>query len=231
MAIADRAGQVTQGYRLDRVPIIDLRGSANSLDIHTDYHSWELRARLDRANGHHANQVIWTWRSAGNFGGITPPPDIAAKAFLTMDAWLTTIEADRRRLPLESKVRANRPAGAADACWPQSTAATGGAQVVDPEYRGACRAAFPHYGDARSVAGERLSGETLKCRLVPPRREAVPQLSDDQWSRLATAFPDGVCDWSHPGPGYRPSRPWLSFESGPGGRPLGRAPRSHAVRH
>src|SRR5262249_28752923 len=93
--IAYRAGQVTQAPRLAHVPIIDLRGSPNVNDIHTDYHSWELRARLDQAHGGHANQVIWTWRSFGAFVGIFPPPDIARTAFLTMDAWLAGIEADR----------------------------------------------------------------------------------------------------------------------------------------
>ena len=229
-SIAYRAGQVTQGYRLDRVPIIDLRGSANTLDIHTDFHSWELRARLDEANGNHANQVIWTWPATGNFGGITPPADVRALALTTMDRWLAGIEADRRRLPLELKVRLHRPADAVDSCWPAATTATGGERVLDPEYAGRCGTAFPHYGDARSVAGERLSGATLKCRTVPLRRAALPQLSAAEFAAVRSALSGRMCDWSKRGVGDRPNDPWMSFTAGPGGRPLGPAPVSHPVR-
>jgi hypothetical protein len=221
---AYRAGQVTQGHRLDRVPMIDLRGSANTLDIHTDYHSWELRARLDEANGHHANQVIWTWPATGNFGGITPPAEIRALALTTIDRWLAGIEADRRPLPLEAKVRLHRPSDAADSCWP-----AGSGRVVDPEYRGGCGTAFPHYGDARSVAGERLSGQTVKCRTQPLRRSMLPTLSDAEFASVRTALNGRTCDWSRRGVGHRPSQPWLSFTDGPGGRPLGPPPVSRPV--
>jgi hypothetical protein len=223
--IAYRSGQVTQGYRLDRVPMIDLRGSANSLDIHTDFHSWEMRARLDQSNGNHANQVIWTWPATGNFGGITPPADIQALALTTMDRWLAGIEADRRRLPPELKVRLHKPADAVDSCWP-----AGSSRIVDPEYAGACRTAFPFYGDARTVAGERLSGQTLKCRTEPLRRSALPQLSDAEFAAVAGALPTGACDWSRRGVGDRPSQPWMTYTAGPGGRPLGRAPTSYRIR-
>jgi hypothetical protein len=226
---AYRAGQVTQGHRLDRVPMIDLRGSANTLDIHTDFHSWELRARLDEANGHHANQVIWTWPATGNFGGISPPAEIRALALTTMDRWLAGIEADRRHLPLELKVRLHRPADAVDSCWPAGTSSSAG-RVVDPGYAGTCGTAFPHYGDARTVAGERLSGATLKCRTVPLRRAALPQLSDAEFAAVRSALSGRVCDWSRPGVGYQRSLPWMSFTSGPGGRPLGPAPTSRPVR-
>ena len=47
-----RTGQVTHGTQLANVPIIDLRGSEHLFnDIHTDYHSYVMRARLDAANG------------------------------------------------------------------------------------------------------------------------------------------------------------------------------------
>ena len=49
MPIAYWAGQVSNF--LADLPIIDLRGSSNVNDIHTDYHSWAMRARLDQANG------------------------------------------------------------------------------------------------------------------------------------------------------------------------------------
>ena len=83
-SIAYRTGQVTNGTQLANVPIIDLRGSEQLFnDIHTDYHSYVMRARLDAANGGHGNQLIWTWDAALVPTNIAPPPSIALKSFLT----------------------------------------------------------------------------------------------------------------------------------------------------
>jgi uncharacterized tannase-like protein DUF6351 len=216
LAIAYRTGQVNTATRLSDVPIIDLRGSANTLDIHTDYHSWEMRARLDRAHGTHANQVIWTWRSSGNFVGITPPPAIASSALATMDAWLTAITADRSHRPLAAKIVSHKPSSAVDQCWPTLS----GAPVVDPGYRGTCGTTFPYYGDARTAAGDRLSGLAVKCARVPLRASDVPQLSPSELESVRAALPGGRCDFSRRPPGYRPSVSWLTYAFGPGGVPL-----------
>jgi Tannase-like family of unknown function (DUF6351) len=227
LPIAYRTGQVNSARYLADVPIIDLRGSANLNDIHSDYHSWELRARLDAANGGHANQVIWTWPSAGYFNGIAPPPDIAAQAFRTMARWLDGITGDHSGRPLARKVVAHRPAAAVDACWPAGTPTAGGAEVVDPGYRGGCGSAFPHYGDARTAAGDQPTGEILKCRLRPldPGDYAV-SFDPAQWAALRRVFPAGVCDYRRPGVGQQPPVPWLTYAGGPGGAPLGPPPTS-----
>jgi hypothetical protein len=225
-AIAYHSGQVTQGYRLDEVPIIDLRGSSNFNDIHTDYHSYELRARLDRANGNHANQVIWTWKKQSTPTSIVVPTELRVRALNTLDTWLTAIAADHRRLPAAVKVRLHKPSTAVDTCWPEGSAQTGiGSAVLDPEYAGPCGAAFPHFGDARQVAGEPASGLSLKCRLGALRRSDLPTLTSEQFSRLQAAFPDGACDWDRRPVGYRIAAPWLSFANGPGGVPIGAPPR------
>ena len=227
VSTAYRAGQVTVGARLDQVPIIDLRGTSNFNDIHTDYHSWELRARLDQINGTHANQVIWTWRTGPGIATILAPRDIAAQALTTMDQWLANIEADHRPLPREVKVRLDKPGSAVDACWTQNTAAGAGPRTDDPGYAGACGAAFPKFGDARNVAGERAAGLALKCQTTRLRASMVPGLSADQLATLRAALPNGVCDWSRAPAGFAISQPWLTFAGGPGGRPLGAPPRSH----
>ncbi|HSR22865.1 MAG TPA: DUF6351 family protein, partial [Candidatus Eisenbacteria bacterium] len=145
LPIAYRAGQVTSGREWADVPIIDLRGSHNVNDIHTDFHSYAARARLDEANGTHANQVIWTWQAGpGVFQNITPAPDVALKSFLLMDRWLAAIEADGSPVPLRLKVLRNRPADAVDACF------AGGQEITD---QATCRAAFPFFADARIAAG------------------------------------------------------------------------------
>ena len=59
--IAYRTGPISDARQLDNVPIIDLRGYSESGEIHTSFHTYAMRARLDRANGNHGNQIIWTF--------------------------------------------------------------------------------------------------------------------------------------------------------------------------
>jgi hypothetical protein len=218
-SIAHRTGQVVSGAQLANVPIIDLRGSHNFNDIHTDYHSYVMRARLDAANGGHGNQVIWTWNGA-TFG-IGPPPSIALRSFLLMDRWLSNIESDSRDVPLSQKVLADKPSDATDKCFVGPTLA----ETTDAT---ACAAAFPHFGDARLVAGESLVDNAMACRLKPLNRTAYTvTFTDAQWARLQQVFPHGVCDWRQPPVGFQPSIPWLTYAGGPGGQPLGAPPESH----
>jgi hypothetical protein len=218
-SIAHRTGQVTQGTQLANVPIIDLRGSHNLLDIHTDYHSYVMRARLDAANGGHANQLIWTWD--GSTFGIGPPPTVALKSFLTMDAWLSAMESDVRDVPLSQKVLDDKPSGAVDECFV-------GATLTETTDAATCATTFPHYADARLAAGSPWTDNAMQCALEPLDRASYNvTFTDDQWARLQSAFPDGVCDWSAAPVGFQPSVPWLSFAGGPGGEPVGPAPASH----
>jgi Tannase-like family of unknown function (DUF6351) len=218
-SIAYRTGQVTNGSELANVPIIDLRGSHNFNDIHTDYHSWVMRARLDAANGGHGNQLIWTWNAA--FYSIVPPPAIALKSFLLLDGWLSSIESDTRDVPLSQKVLDDRPAGATDECFL-------GPAFVEATDAATCAAAYPYYRDARLVAGETLVDNAMQCRLEPLNAAGYTvAFTAGQWARLQQAFPDGVCDWSKPPVGFQQSIPWLTFEGGPGGATLGPAPEPH----
>jgi hypothetical protein len=218
-SIAYRTGQVTNATQLANVPIIDLRGSHNFSDIHTDYHSYVMRARLDAANGGHANQLIWTWNAA--FFSIVPPPAIAFKSFLLMDSWLSNIESDTQNVPLSQKVLDDKPVGATDECFVGPT-------FIETTDAATCATTFPHYGDARLAAGETLVDNAMQCRLkaLDPADYTVT-FTAAQWTRLQQTFPDGVCDWSQAPVGFQPSIPWLSFAAGPGGQPLGPAPESH----
>jgi hypothetical protein len=219
VAIAYRAGQVTSGREWANVPIIDLRGSHNVNDIHTDFHSYAARARLDQANGTHANQVIWTWQGGpGLFQNITPSPAVALQSFLLMDRWLSAIEADRRHLPLSQKVLRDKPADAVDACF------VNGQEVTD---QATCRATFPFFADARMAAGGPLADNVMQCqrKALNPHDYAVT-FTANQWTSLRAAFPSGVCNFNRPGVDQRPSVSWLGFANGPGGEPLGPAPRS-----
>jgi len=237
-AIAYRAGQVTDARILARTPILDLRGHDDQ-EIHTDDWSYVLRARLDAANGHHHNQVIFTGATpivgdaafacsggfAAGLGGSGPPPTptgaCTANPLVLMDQWLTAIEADTSSNPREVKVVNDKPAAAVDTCF------INGAPVTDPT---ACAAAFPYFSNTRIAAGGPFAHDIIQCQLAPldPADYAslpVP-FTPDQWTRLQAAFPNGVCDWSQPGEDQQPSLPWMSFANGPGGQPLGAAPVS-----
>jgi hypothetical protein len=53
--------------------------------------------------------------------------------------------------------------------------------------------------------------------------------SPTEWGRLQAEFPDGVCDWSQLGTDQVLSKRWLTYENGPGGKPLDPAPKSKPV--
>ena len=200
-------GRVLDGRRLADVPVLDLRGSSNQ-EIHTDYHSWAVRARLDAANGGHGNQVVWTSHP------LTVDPLAYAQSFSVMDAWLEAIESDHRRVPRAVKVAQDRPPAAVDSCF------VAGRQLTDLSL---CATAFPWYGDPRIAAGGRLAGGVLACALRSPTR--LPGFTDDQWRRWRAVFPSGVCDPARPGRGQQPTSPWATYSHG-GPHPLGPAPRS-----
>ncbi|HUP92172.1 MAG TPA: DUF6351 family protein, partial [Solimonas sp.] len=193
----------------------DLRGH-DIAEIHHDYRSYVMRARLDRSNGHHDNQVIW----------VGPAPLVGDAAFATdaltaMDEWLAAIEADHSDLPYAEKVVANKPAAAHDRCTDGN-----GDEVPDVTV---CTLANTYYREPRMVAGEPFTGDVLKCQLKPLDRADYTQLvafSDADWAALQAIFPEGVCDYSLPGVDQQMTIPWMGYANGPGGQPLGDPPKS-----
>jgi hypothetical protein len=200
---AYRTGVVTTPREAAKVPILDLRGvpcDRPVADIHTCFHTWEMRARLIEANGHADNQVVL-------YGAPADYP------LTLIDRWVAAIKADTSRAPLEVKVRRHKPADALHSCWEDGQRITNWSR---------CEALNPYYGDPRLAAGSPLQHNIVKCRLMRLRRsDYAVAFTNRQWARLQAAFPTGVCDWSK---GRRESErtvPWLSYEDGPGGRPLG----------
>lgn len=212
LEVAYRSGRVTYPREAAKVPVIDLRSPGN-WEIHSDFHSYEMRARLDQANGGHGNQIIWTGVPLVQTDG-----DAREKAFLLMDRWLTRIEADTSNDPIETKVVRDKPSDAVDACW------IGNHKITDMSV---CRAAYPYFGVPRTAAGGPPANNILKCQLKALNRDDYTvDFSDAQWDRLRKAFPEGVCDYREPGVAQQPSLPWLTFSGGPGGQPLGAPPKS-----
>ncbi len=142
--------------------IIDLRGNQNPAgDIHSNWRSWGQRERLDHANGHHGNQVIWATAT----GGLTPGAALLRKAFVTMDAWLAAVEADGSGRSLEQKIVANKPSPAHDFCL--NTNGATDAQILDELPLGSVACGVKFQSSPRQAAGGPISENILKCSLKP----------------------------------------------------------------
>jgi hypothetical protein len=93
------------------------------------------------------------------------------------------------------------------------------------------------FGTPATQAGESVATDTNKCTLKPLRQSDYYPITftGDQWAALEKALPAGVCDWSKPGVDQQNTIPWMTYQNARGGviyggRPLGRAPRSSALR-
>ena len=116
-------------------------------------------------------------------------------------------------------------AGSPGPAAPGAPATSGGQQITDP---GQCNALYPFYSLTRPAAGAPATDDVIQCALSPidPKEYLPAVLSDEQLKALKTVFPHGVCDYTKTALGQQHSIPWMSFEDGPGGKPLGAAPTS-----
>jgi hypothetical protein len=241
--IAHGSGRVAHGRGLGEVAVIaDIAFNVN--EEHYDFRNYSIRSRILAAHGDYGNHVIW--RRKGN------APDYAARRFDTMNAWLAAVEADTSNRSLRAKLVANKPALAVDACYRPGLGADGWSSDplycntgADPHmnasvgvYPGSGPFAgqplyvptadeWPVYRDTRVASGEGNASDIMKCQLKPlARADYAASFSDEQWARLQAVYPGGVCDYSRAGVAQVAPQPWQSFMDGPGGRPLGDAPRS-----
>lgn len=199
----------TGGLGLAATPIIDARAYTDFAppfggDIHTRFHSFVMRQRLEEANGTSANQVIFISNGAG--AGAMQDAALAQ-----MEDWLAAIHADTRGGTPAERVIRNRPADLSDACWTSPTTRID--ETFAYQQPGECETLFPTYGDTRTAAGGGLAGDTLQCQLRPiDLAEYGVTFTPEQQQRLAAAFPTGVCDWTRPGVDARPPLgTWLDY--------------------
>jgi uncharacterized tannase-like protein DUF6351 len=205
-------GRMNSGSGAADTPEIDDRTGFQMDDtgFHPAFETFAYRARLDRSNGNHDNQIVWLSRP----GGVVP------SQFDYMRRWLDNLSADTSRDRRSVKVRRAKPAELSDTCF-----MAGG---VKGDLT--CNGTWQYYAAPRIAAGGPLSQDVMKCRLKRLSRSDYGAIAftDAQWAQLKAAFPTGVCDYSKRGVSQRrPKARWLTFETGPGGRPLGRAPVSH----
>ena len=208
-----RSGGSNTASNLDQTAIIDLRGPDPGA-FHDVYRTYVVRARLEREHGHADNQILW--RGPVVLFGDTSFVDDSIPA---MSSWLDAVFADGSDRPLAEKIVANRPATVDHRC------ADGLGNDIPAAI---CDALVESYSSPRIEAGMPFTDDVGKCQLKPHQRsDYFPiQFSDAQWAALEAVFPDGVCDYSKPGVGSGPTIPWLSYQAGPGGQPLGEPPRS-----
>jgi hypothetical protein len=244
LSIAYRAGILSSGRNLGKLPIIDSRGfdegqpPLGAFGIHYIWRSFAERARIEADNGDHGNQVMWRYGTGLLPATAAQVAAVTVNSFLTMDAWLSKLNVTAPKETLNSvrtheQVVAAKPAGAVDFCFlladTNFTTKVFDMSVCDsdsPQADGKGRLA--KRASPRQVAGGPLAENILKCQLKPFNSADYSPIvfSSSQLARLHAAFPDGVCDWDKPGVGQQPAQGPLTFVDGPGGERLPPAPHS-----
>ncbi len=201
---AYRTGRLTNaGGGLASMPIIDYRGYNDDVpggDIHVRYHSFSMRERLDKANGHHKNHVMVV--EDNRFGLYSNASPLLQRMILTMDRWITAIKADRHGGKQIDKVLRNRPADLLEGCNTRDPVPTFIAQTQrrEQDRTTACGTLYPTNSFPREVAGAEVAADIIKCQRKPLRRgDYDVAFTPAQWERLKDIFPGGVCDWNKRG--------------------------------
>ncbi len=148
------------------------------------------------ADGDAGNQVIW-------FTDARPEVafDQTAMAFDVIDEWMANIRANP-----SAGVAGNAPARAVDSCFATNGSLIAAGPdvwdgVLDDGADGLCTQRFPIYSTSRRQAGGPFEGGIWKCRTQSVRKAIRNGVYGDwqptraQRARLATIFPDGVCDY------------------------------------
>ena len=196
-----RTGRMTWGGAgLAQVPIIDYRNymdDAKDGDVHVRFHSFSLRERLKKANGHVDNHVMWV--EDNRYRGNSSSPNYQ-DALAQMDRWLTGITKDASADPIMSKIRRHKPAELADACWTRDAQQKKILEPATRDTKSQCTQMFPTASFPREVAGAGVAGDVIKCQLKPVQAsDYAVTFTPDEMARLTSTFPAGVCDWSKPG--------------------------------
>lgn len=219
LARAYRSGMINEANSLNQVAIIDCRGP-NPGAFHDAYRAFAVRARLQRAHGTHANQLIWEGPVP-----LTADSKCELNSFKAMDMWLTAVEKDHSHASVPHKIIHDKPKALTDECWDGN-----GTKLSNS----LCPAGVVNVaGTPRTVAGDQITTDANKCQLKPLARSDFHGITftTAEWTQLQKTFPKGVCDFSKPGVDQRPTVPWLTYQNGKGhviygGKPLGSPPKS-----
>jgi len=191
MKAAYRWGQVFIGKV--SLPIIDVRHYLEQdLDMHHVSASFYSRLRLEQANGHSDNQVIWLSDKKHNPAG---------QAFKMMDKWLLALKSNSLIDVVSAK-----PVELTDACFDDAGGIIAqGKEIFNGDWNdkraGKCQQVFPMFSTSRIQAGGTWSGDIFKCQLMPIEQAFEQELYGSIDMRpyknlLEKIFPQGVCDYS-----------------------------------
>ncbi|KGJ92242.1 DUF6351 family protein [Colwellia psychrerythraea] len=196
--MAYRGGQVFIG-KLE-LPIIDVRHYLEEkLDMHHMSASFSTRIRLQQANGHFNNQIIWVAKRDFD------PTD---QAFDLMDLWLLK----RNQFP-ELSAAQSKPVQLQDTCFDDKgqvlaqgqgvwngnwNAVANGLKVLK---RGACAKHYAIFSNSRIQAEGPWQGSIFKCHKIPLALAIKQGMYGDiklaeQLTALQDIFSHGVCDYA-----------------------------------
>ena len=168
-------------------------------DIHDRHRDLTIRARLEKATGTSANEVIWVADRAAK-QGQQPTVNLAPIALDVMTRWLDAMAADPAPLT-PAKVAKTKPADAVDAYWTPDGKRVNEVASWDPNT--SWNKTYPLHLEPRLIAGAPVTNDVMKCQLKPVDFSAYKvKFSKSQQARMKKIFPDGVCDWSKPSAGY-----------------------------
>ena len=201
------------------MPIIDYRGyndDAANGDIHVRYHSFSMRERLEKANGHARNHVMVVENGFGLYDNASP---LLQRMILTMDRWISAINADKGHGRRIDKVLRNRPADLREGCNPRGVVTSPASFIVEKQVREqenpntACGKLYPTNSFPREVAGADIAADIIKCQRKPLRQQDYAvSFTPAQWARLQAVFPTGVCDWSKRGVEQQDADQWVVID-------------------
>lgn len=223
IAAAYDSGRITYtGLGLKHTPLIDYRGYVdqpqNGNEVHSRFHSFSMRQRLVDVNGNFDNQVMLIEDGSSTTGNglFSDTSPVLSHALTQMDEWLTTLSTYASRYPNTWDIERAKPSDLVDACFTnKGTVKIAQLQV----YQGntTCNMLYPAFSTPRMVAGEPLENNVLKCQLMPIDRQSYKvKFTSSEYAQLKAIFPQGVCDYSEPGIGQRPTDGvWQFYPFGP----------------
>ena len=196
------SGLINTFKNLDIVPMLHYRSYTDTTtpgDIHDRHRDLTIRARLEKATGSSANQVIWVADRAPS-RDKPATVNLAPIALDVITTWLDNMAADPAPLT-PAKVVKHKPADAVDAYWTPEGKRVNEVASWDPNT--SWNKTYPVHLEPRLIAGAPLTNDVMKCQLKPVDFAAYKvTFSKAQQARMKKIFPGGVCDWSKPSVGY-----------------------------
>ena len=166
------------------------------------------------ANGNFDNQVmlIENGQPLPNGNGLfSDTSPVLSHALTQMDEWLTNLSATTTKPPSLGQIQQAKPGDLVDACFTN----LGTVEIAQLQvYQGdtTCNQLYPAFSIPKLVAGEPLENNVIKCQVKPvdPADYKV-SFTAAELTQLKTIFSQGVCDYSVPGVGQRPTEGTWQF--------------------